>query len=57
MIKDFVKRLMGKAPDTPKTQFGQEKRIPFKDHHIDPTLIDERAHDVVRTLQERGFIA
>ena len=57
MIKDFVKRLMGKATDTPKTQFGQEKRIPFKDHHIDPTLIDERAHDVVRTLQERGFIA
>ena len=57
MIKNFVKRLMGKGSETPKTQFGQEKRIPFKDHRIDPSLIDERAHDVVRTLQERGFIA
>jgi poly(A) polymerase len=57
MIKNFVKRLMGKGPEAPKAQFGQEKRIPFKDHHIDPGLIDDRAHDVVRTLQERGFIA
>ena len=57
MIKNFVNRLMGKAPASPKTQFGQEKRIPFKDHRIDPSLIDERAHDVVRTLQDRGYIA
>ena len=41
MIKNFVNRLMGKAPASPKTQFGQEKRIPFKDHRIDPSLIDE----------------
>ena len=37
--------------------FGKRRVINEQDHGIDHTLVDERAMNVVRTLQERGFEA
>ena len=36
---------------------GVERRIGPKEHGIDPTALDEHALFVVKTLQERGYVA
>lgn len=40
-----------------KNRFGQERVISAKEHKIDINLVDERAIDVVQTLQKKGFSA
>ena len=61
MIKKFIHKLLGKtiAPGTSsgKPHFGKRKEVAASVHGIDPDLVDRRAVDVVRTLQQAGFEA
>jgi len=62
MIKKFIDKLLGKpaagaAPKTRKPDFGKRTEVPPSLHKIDPTLVDRRAVDVVRTLQDAGYEA
>ena len=58
MIKNFIDKLLGKtASRSAKARFGKRVEVPVADHGIDPTLVDERALNVVRTLQQAGFEA
>jgi poly(A) polymerase len=60
MIKKFIDKLLGKTPPakgprgTPK---GKRVEVTKDEHGIDPTLVDERAVKVVRTLTDAGFEA
>lgn len=40
-----------------KPDFGKRQEIPYAKHGIDPELVDKRALDVVRTLQDAGHEA
>lgn len=60
MIKQFIDKLLRKAPGgsaarARKPNFGKRQDVPHSVHGIDPALVDKRAVDVVRTLQEAGF--
>ena len=60
MIKKFIDKLLGKAgvtSRTPAPKFGKRMDVPASTHGIDPTLVDERAANVVRTLKAAGFEA
>ncbi len=60
MIKRFIEKLLGKSPSTAlgkKLQFGKREEVGVAAHGIDPTLVDERALNVVRTLKNAGFEA
>ncbi|MDH4450360.1 MAG: polynucleotide adenylyltransferase PcnB [Rhodoferax sp.] len=59
MIKKFIDKLLGKSSASPskKLQFGKRVEIPVSVHGIDPSLVDERAINVVRTLQQAGYEA
>jgi poly(A) polymerase len=57
MIKQFINKLMGKAPASQKPSLGKRQVVPAKVHGINVEWVDERALSVVRTLQERGFKA
>jgi len=60
MIKKFIDKLLGKpsaGAATKKPNFGKRTEVPPSLHKIDPTLVDRRAVDVVRTLQEAGYEA
>nr|WP_315463618.1 polynucleotide adenylyltransferase PcnB [uncultured Rhodoferax sp.] len=59
MIKKFIDKLLGKSPagTRSKPQFGKRVEIPVAVHGIDPSLVDERAINVVRTLKQAGFEA
>ena len=60
MIKQFIDKLLGKsggAGARGKTRFGKRQEVPASVHGIDPSLVDERARNVVTTLQEAGFEA
>jgi poly(A) polymerase len=57
MIKKIIQNLFGKSGSSSKTSFGKRRVIAASTHGIDPDLVDERAWNVVRTLQERGFQA
>ena len=57
MISKIIHRLMGRGSPKPASKFGKRRVINEQDHGIDHTLVDERAMNVVRTLQERGFEA
>lgn len=57
MISKIIHRLMGRAGPKPSSKFGQRRVISETVHGIDHSLVDERAMNVVRTLQERGFEA
>ena len=57
MIKKIIDRLLGKPAAAPKANFGKRRVISEKEHRIDHELVDERALNVVRTLQERGYEA
>ena len=57
MISKIIHRLMGRAGPKPSPKFGQRRVISETVHGIDHGLVDERAMNVVRTLQERGFEA
>ena len=57
MIKQFINKLMGKAPASQKPSLGKRQVVPAKVHGINVEWVDERALSVVHTLQERGFKA
>ena len=57
MIKQFINKLMGKTSSSHKPDLGKRHVVPAKVHGINVDWVDERALNVVRTLQERGFEA
>jgi poly(A) polymerase len=61
LIKKFINRLLGKSEApvarSKKPGFGKRVEIPASVHGIDPNLVDERALNVVLTLQNAGFEA
>ena len=57
MIKKFIEKLLGKAGAGTKSRFGKRVDVPASVHGIDPAMVDERAANVVRTLQGAGFEA
>ncbi len=60
MIKNFIDKLLGKSSTDAtrkKAKFGKRVNVPVQTHGIDPNLVDERALNVVRTLQDAGFEA
>jgi len=64
MIKTFIDKLLGKKDGAAGTRaaaarrrFGKREEVPASVHGIDPQLVDKRAFEVVRTLQEAGYEA
>ncbi len=60
MIKTFIDKLLGKAGVSKRSaapKFGKRVDVPASSHGIDPSLVDERAANVVRTLKGAGFEA
>ena len=60
MIKKLIQKLMGLTSDAGsarKVSFGRRQEIPVSVHGIDPQLLDDRAIQVVSTLQDAGFEA
>jgi poly(A) polymerase len=59
MIKKFIDKLLGKSPGGKgsKPNFGKRQEVGPHEHGIDPSLVDERALNVVHTLKEAGFEA
>src|SRR6478752_7261980 len=59
MIKKLIDKLLGKSPGRKggKPNFGKRQDVGPHDHGIDPSLVDERALNVVHTLKEAGFEA
>jgi poly(A) polymerase len=58
VIQKFINKLLGKGdakPGSPK--LGKRVDIAAAEHRIDPSLLDDRAVDVVRTLKNEGFEA
>ncbi|MDB5859338.1 MAG: pcnB, partial [Ramlibacter sp.] len=53
MIKKFIETLLGGN----KPKFGKRQEVGPEEHAIDPTLVDERALNVVHTLKEAGHEA
>jgi poly(A) polymerase len=53
MIKKFIDKLLGGN----KPKFGKRQEVGPEEHAIDPTLVDERALNVVHTLKEAGHEA
>jgi len=57
MIKKFIDKLLGKSGGTGAPKFGKREDVPATVHGIDPSLVDGRALDVVRTLKHAGYEA
>ena len=58
MIKKFIQKILGKpSASHSATDFGKRVEIPASVHGIDPSLVDDRALNVVRTLQDAGYEA
>ena len=61
MIKKLINKLLGKTPASQargkRPSFGKRVEISATTHGIDPTLVDNRALDVVQGLQQAGFEA
>ena len=57
MIKKLIQRLMGQAPQSAKPSLGKRRVVPVSEHGINLQLVDERALNVVQTLQDKGFEA
>ena len=55
MIKKFIDKLLGKTAGP--GHLGKRVEVPKSVHGIDPTLVDERAVKVVKTLTEAGHEA
>lgn len=56
MIKRFIDKLFAGAGRKPP-KFGKRQEVGPEAHGIDPSLVDERALNVVHTLKEAGFEA
>jgi poly(A) polymerase len=58
LIKQFIENLLEKAGGRGKRpKFGKRREVSVAEHGIDPARVDERAVNVVRTLQGAGFEA
>ena len=57
MIKKFIQKILGQPTKGNAVDFGKRVEIPPAVHGINPALVDERALNVVRTLQDAGFEA
>ena len=57
MIKKLINKLLGGGKASAASRFGRREDVPFKVHKIDRSLVDDRALDVVETLQDAGFEA
>ena len=57
MIKSLIRRLIGKTEASSRPSLGKRQCVPVSIHHIDPNLVDDRALQVVQTLQDRGYQA
>ncbi|HSV60534.1 MAG TPA: polynucleotide adenylyltransferase PcnB [Variovorax sp.] len=58
MIKKFIDKLLGKSGGSgARARFGKRQEHGAEVHGIDPALVDERARNVVTTLQEAGYEA
>ena len=60
MIKKLIDKLLVKAGVSSAgnaPRFGKRVELPAASHGIDPTLVDERAANVVRTLKAAGYQA
>ena len=57
MIKKFIEKLLGKSGAGTSSGFGKRVEVPADVHGIDPSVVDERAASVVRTLQGAGYEA
>src|SRR4051794_40949455 len=56
MIKRFIDKLLGTGKSA-KPNFGKRREVGRQEHGIDPSLVDDRALNVVHTLKEAGFEA
>ncbi|AMO22033.1 polynucleotide adenylyltransferase PcnB [Ramlibacter solisilvae] len=56
MIKKFIDKLLGTGKGG-KPNFGKRREVGAQEHGIDPSLVDERALNVVHTLKEAGYEA
>jgi poly(A) polymerase len=56
MIKRFIDKLLG-AGKNGRPSFGKRREVGPQEHGIDPSLVDERALNVVHTLKEAGHEA
>ena len=58
MIKTLFNKLLGKPEGSAgKSRFGKRQEVDVSVHGINPALVDERAKNVVATLQQAGFEA
>jgi poly(A) polymerase len=57
MIKKFIEKLLGTPKKAGSAPAGKRVEVPKSEHGIDPSLVDERAVKVVRTLADAGFEA
>ncbi|MDF2463668.1 MAG: pcnB [Ramlibacter sp.] len=59
MIKKFIDKLFGTSTSAKggKPSFGKRQEVGPQEHGIDPSLVDDRALNVVHTLKEAGFEA
>lgn len=61
MIKKFIDKLIDKSSAalgrSKAARFGKRVDVPAATHGINPALVDERAINVVRTLQRAGYQA
>ena len=59
MIKKFIDKLLGKSPAARAASpaSASARKSGPQEHGIDPSLVDERALNVVHTLKEAGFEA
>ena len=59
MIKKFIDKLLGNSLGGKggRPSFGKRQEVGPQEHGIDPSLVDERARNVVHTLKEAGFEA
>jgi poly(A) polymerase len=56
MIKKFIDKLLGGGKPA-RPSFGKRREVGPEEHGIDPSLVDERALNVVHTLKEAGHEA
>ena len=59
MIKKFIDKLLGTSLGGKggRPSFGKRQEVGPQEHGIDPSLVDERALNVVHTLKEAGYEA
>ncbi|MBP6893802.1 poly(A) polymerase [Pseudacidovorax sp. 1753] len=59
MIKQFIDKILAKTGSArgSRSRFGKRQEVDASVHRIDPALVDERAKNVVTTLQQAGFEA